>query len=260
MIIPAGLRLQLVGEVETVDELRIFEPLELGAPKRELLQFRVEGTPSVIAASIEEQLSSIPTWPELSTHTFTDGSVVSIAYYTTGFEAQLAHLIIPILIGIGIGPFLLYFVSDEFREMVQMLIMMPVMILAMSVMMKVTKLTSKEKAPEIPKAEQKPFEQRVLDRIEGIASRVATIQGMFVSRPATAQAEVVGAAESLSSLARLVRRAPSAAMDAYSKEKANRDISELSRRLNEYESRLTPEQRQKVDQEQALVQDILKGV
>lgn len=263
MIIPAGLRLQLIGVVDNVEDLRTFEPLEVGIAQRELIQFQVDGDPFEIAAAIEAQLSTIPTWPEFSTHTFVDGSVVSIAYYTTGFEPQIGWIvpILGLIVVPIIGSVLLYFLSETYRDLINSMVSMLIMILVLSVMTKLTKFTSGKQPPgeQISGEKKLPFEQRVLNRIESVATSIASIRSAFVTSPSSASSKVVGAAESLSSLARLVRKAPETAMDTFSKEKASREITKLSRRLDEYETRLTPDQRLRLDQEQGLVQDILRG-
>jgi len=264
MVLPEGLQLQLVGSVDSAEDLRTFEPLEVGTAGRWLVQFQVEGDSLEIAASIEAQLTSVPTWPEFSSHTAVEGQVVSIAYYTTGYEPQIGRLI-SILIGIAIFaglPILLYFVSEEFRGMINLMVMMVVMVLIMSLMKRVTSsmgVAPKELEPKVPKVEKPPFEQRVLDRIEGITSRVVSIKAMFVTSPSVAASEVLSSAGSLSSIASTIRSAPKTAMDSYAREKAKQKISDISRHLDEYESRLTSDQREKLDREQKLVQEILRG-
>jgi len=262
--IPPGYTAAIALIASTPEELGNFEPLEqtLAEFTRVIVECPVDPTEDIlsIAQSVEDVCISygIPTWPEYpDTHTFIEGNMLYITYAKASPWIQF---IIPVLLVVAfLGPIILWLVSPAVREMTEMIVMIIVMFAMMWLMKKMIPTTKAPKAPEEIKEKpppQPPLGERINARLESLGESIFKIESLYKTYPATASSQVVGAASGLASVAGAVRAAPKTAMGGYEKAGAAKKMDSLSKRLAEYEERLTPEQRVKLHREQEIVREL----
>lgn len=259
-VIPSGYTARVAVIASSPDELANFEPMEQASPEftRVIVQFTLDPSEDISSAaqSIEDTCASygIPNWPEYpDTHTFIDGNVLYFAYVKASPWIQF---IIPILLLLTfIAPIIMWFVSPTFREITQMVVMLMVMFGMVWLMKKMIpaptptkKIEAKEKAP--------PLGERINARLTSLGETIFRIESLYKTAPATASSQVTSAASGLISVAGAVRDAPESAMSGYKKAEAAKKINDLSRRLTEYAENLTPDQYEKLEREQKIVEEL----
>ncbi len=250
-VIPPGYQARLAGIASSLDELNGLVPLEAGLPEPSRVLMRVDISPGEdvfsIAESINGQLLArgVPAWPEYPGRVaFAEGSSVYLAW-VKGFAWM--PLIIGLLIGLPLLlPIILWFVSPGFRETVQVMLGFLIMMVMMSFMMKMTRGIA---TPSKPREELPSFAERMEARLAGIGESVGKLE-----------ASVAGLEGVLTRTGSLVKEAPGVVASAAEKEKLSRQAAGIRRsidkKLSEYESTLTPQQKAKLEEERRLITEL----
>jgi hypothetical protein len=229
-----GYSLTVIGSGGTAEELNAIVTQEQALPEYSRILIEVPLVPTDDISAIAQYIqtaceeNSILHWPEHpNTYTFAVGNVLQIAYLRPAGDVSPLFLpLIPILIGIAIiGPIIAYFVSPTFKSVIDGLIMLVMMMLMMDIMKPML-------APAGARTEPRPpIEQRISAKIESIGQSVARVE-------------------------KAVKTIKEAAPSGYRKEKAARDLDVQLSKLEQYESRLTPEQLKKLKEGQRIVDEL----
>jgi len=258
--IPRGYTATIAITASTPEELGNFEPLEQTLPEftRVVVECPVDPSEDIssIAQSIEDACVSygIPAWPEYpNTHTFVEGNMLYITYVKASPWIQF---LVPILLLVAfLGPLILWIVSPAVREMTEMVVTIAILFGMVWLMRKMIPVAG-PKAPKEIKEKLPPLEERISARLSSLGETIFRLESLYKTAPATAASQVTSSASGLISVAGAVRAAPETAMSGYEKAKATKRMSDLSRRLAEYEERLTPEQKVKLHREQEIVREL----
>lgn len=250
----SGYTAKIIGVANTPEELNYFEPQEQALPEfsRIVLEIPLDPSTDMLAAAQAVEAScvsySIPCWLEYpGTHTFVEGNILYVAYLKSNPWVQF---LVPALLLLAIiAPIIMWFVSPEFRETMELMAVGLVLLMMMPIMVKMIP----KKEPSRPKPKLPPIEERLETRLDNLGRRIAKVEGLFMTSIPNAVSAAGAVIPDLSRMARAVKEAP---VSGYEKAKEAKRVGELTRKLEQYESNLTPSQLEKLAEARKIVDEL----
>jgi hypothetical protein len=260
-----GFTLTPISIANTPEELNNFVTQEASLPQLSRIILEVQVDPSEDIESVAQQIQAtltenqIPYWPEFpNTYTIIDGNTLCIAYMRPSSGISPTFAILPILLIVGIiAPIIMYFAIPGFAELMNSIIMLVMMMVMMNIMGPMFKSVSGPTTGTVSAAEKPlPIEQRISRRIESIAESIERTERAFERSKESGVAAVSSVLGDMKGVASAIRGAPSTAMSSYKKSKAAGRLDTLDDKLEKYKKDLTPDQREKLEEEQSIVSEL----
>ena len=232
-----------------------------------LIQLNFSEIPTIESlCALEFELSKTDAGNIFPSKVYVDDNNPSSVYIVYSKGIGITTILLPILLLIGL-PVLLgglvwkFLIPDSFKQTLNMIGTLIVVMIMMKVMSGIFK-DDKKKASPPPKAVrarppvpvQPPIEQRIADRVESIADSITRIDRAFRKSESEGAAKVTSIATDIGKVASDVRTADiPVAKKVHIAERLSRKQKNL---VENYEDRLSPKQRQILEDERRIVEEL----
>lgn len=280
-----GYRPIFLGEFSSEEDIQPVIPLEQSLP---------EGTPMLIKLTFDEvplleslvaleaEMAKTDAGRLLQNYVYVDNNDPASVYvaYRKGIAISSIILIIILLIGLPLllgGLAWAFLVPDSMKQMINMIIPLVVMMVMMKIMGGMFAEPKKKVEPPrkyppyqytyippVTPAPRPPVEERIATKVENIANRIDSIANsidrisrVFKRSESEGAAKVVKVSSDISKVAKDVHHVPESEMPKPQKAYALERLTTKQRRLvDNYEEKLSPRQRQLLEEERKIVEDL----